>query len=107
MFGCFHVHTYVHIERDKSEMLPVLFMLLPLPPLLMMCLLPPGFDLDMLRDRYIHFPFVEIPLPLLMMIGKESDLRSPPLLALMLLSRMPMMVLVRMLPLLLHLDLYL
>lgn len=94
MFGCFHVHTYVHIERDKSEMLPVLFMLLPLPPLLMMRLLPPGFDLDMLRDIDMNLKFVDLPLPLLMMIGKESDLRSPPLLALMLLSRMPMMVLV-------------
>jgi len=83
----------------------VLFMLLPLPPLLMMRLLPPGFDLDMLGDIDMNFQFVDLPLPLLMMIGKESDLRSPPLLALMLLSRMPMMVLVRMLPLLLHLDL--
>ena len=39
------------------------------------------------RSRYAAGYRYEPPLPLLIMIGKESDLRSPPLLALMLLSQ--------------------
>lgn len=72
-------------RKARCSLLYALRIVGPLPPLLMMRLLPrsryaAGY-------RYEPAPTGGWPLPLLIMIGKESDLRSPPLLALMLLSQ--------------------